>query len=265
MADAIDRGDIDAIRARVLAEPDCVHARDEFGDTILMSAIDNGDAELVDFLLQHNADPNVEVDDGFTCLMSAIESAANATSKIVELLLAAGADIHGVGINGWTPLHLAASRNALNIARLLIDAGADVNRRTEIDGGNTPLMEAASQGHPEIVRLLLDCQADPSLRNYITQRTPYEMASYAAQGPDKEVEHYLREHAEQLDAHRLEGIENADMSEEFREQIRQSLEKIDMASQYVENAERLRVTGRHAEVMQILSDHGRARDTDKSN
>lgn len=97
------------IRRRVLEDSTYVSERDYVNDTPLLNAIDFDDLELVLFLLSHGADPNVEVDDGYSCLLSAIESEAEVSVEIVDALIKAGADIHVTGTNGWTPLHMAAA------------------------------------------------------------------------------------------------------------------------------------------------------------
>jgi len=85
----------------------------------------------------------------------------------------------------------------------LIDAGADVNRRKEIDASETPLMEAAFTGQPSTVRRLLAHGADPSMRDTINKRTPLEIAEAAAKGPDPDVVNYLRNENIQIDVDEL--------------------------------------------------------------
>ena len=55
---------------------------------------------------------------------------------------------------GETPLHYAAESGHLDIMQVLLEAGADVNART--DHGGTALMSAALQGQAETVKILLD-------------------------------------------------------------------------------------------------------------
>src|SRR5712692_7620926 len=79
----------------------------------------------------------------------------------VELLLARGGEVN---THARHPFHVAALHAALagpqpSIARLLVDAGADVNARQQ--AGVTPLHETAHIGNGELVRLLLDHGADP--------------------------------------------------------------------------------------------------------
>ena len=67
------------------------------------------------------------------------------------------------GLFGDTPLHVAAIRGDSRIITLLLDAGAEIDARGEY--GHTPLHEAVGQGHIEAVRLLLSRGADAGIRN----------------------------------------------------------------------------------------------------
>lgn len=48
---------------------------------------------------------------------------------MVELLLANGAAVDAVQLQGWTPLHAAASRGRLEVVRVLLDHGRMWTRR----------------------------------------------------------------------------------------------------------------------------------------
>ena len=54
---------------------------------------------------------------------------------VVRLLIERGANVNQGDNAGFTPLHLAAASGYLEIARVLLDAGADVNARTGEGGG----------------------------------------------------------------------------------------------------------------------------------
>ena len=55
--------------------------------------------------------------------------------------------------HGQTALMLAVSHGRLSMAKLLVEAGADINIRDE--DGSTALMCAAEHGHMELVKFIL--------------------------------------------------------------------------------------------------------------
>lgn len=65
---------------------------------------------------------------------------------------------------GYTPLHEACSRGRVDIARILLEYGA--NHSETAHSGIRPLHEAVDNGYLEIVRLLLAFGADPLLATY---------------------------------------------------------------------------------------------------
>jgi ankyrin repeat protein len=74
----------------------------------------------------------------------------------------------------WTPLHWAAWYGRVEIARMLIDAKADLNLQGEY--GWTPLHAAVKYGSVEIVRMLIDAGADVNLQDE-DGKLPYELAT----------------------------------------------------------------------------------------
>jgi ankyrin repeat protein len=96
----------------------------------------------------------------------------------VRLLLARGVDVNAVETyQETTALMWAAAENHLDVVDLLIEAGADVNRRAHVTaltdrknadhptGGFTPLMWAARAGNETMVRRLVSRGADVNLKN----------------------------------------------------------------------------------------------------
>ena len=84
--------------------------------------------------------------------------------------------LHGTPLDGTTLLHMCVDFDEIEIARWLIEHGADVNARAAIDpdgfGGHTPLFGCVvsqaymcrRQQDAEFARLLLDHGADPNAR-----------------------------------------------------------------------------------------------------
>ena len=82
----------------------------------------------------------------------------------MRLLLERGADPKALSTNEAVrvpPLSTAAFVRSVPLARLLLDSGADVNGRGE--GGFTALHSAAQNGDGDLARLLLERGADKSL------------------------------------------------------------------------------------------------------
>jgi tankyrase len=67
--------------------------------------------------------------------------------------------------HGWTPLHLAAHYGNLDIVKLLLDHGADIEAVSRNAIANTPISAAAWGNHLEIVGCLLDHGANVNAIN----------------------------------------------------------------------------------------------------
>jgi ankyrin repeat protein len=72
---------------------------------------------------------------------------ATGSTALVKLLLERGADPARANTHGWTPLHQAAYSGRVDLAELLLDAGAPTDVSARGDGG-TPLVIALFWGHP---------------------------------------------------------------------------------------------------------------------
>ncbi|MBI5203673.1 MAG: ankyrin repeat domain-containing protein [Nitrospirae bacterium] len=87
------------------------------------------------------------------------DAAERGDIKAVTELLNKGTDVNvKVGRYGWTALMYATNEGRTDIAKLLIDKGADVNVKNE--SGWTALILAAYPGRTDIAKLLIDKGAD---------------------------------------------------------------------------------------------------------
>ncbi len=112
-----------------------------------------------------------------------IHSAARERNvKRVRALLEEGIDVNSLngeapnGDGGNTPLWFAAQGpwpDGLAAVRVLVEAGAEVNRQCE--HGRTALHMASAWGHLDVVEYLLDQGADPTIRAEV-DGTPEDMA-----------------------------------------------------------------------------------------
>jgi ankyrin repeat protein len=167
------------------------------GETALMMTARTGKPDAVKMLLAHGARVNATENlRGTNALMWAAEQGHAA---IVKLLLDNGAEIateskvirpirrNGLGfarpapdgkptgdpMGGLTALLFAVRQGGLDTVRVLVAAGADINKAA-VDG-SSPLLVAVQNGHYEIARLLLDRGANPNQAN-LKNWTPLYLA-----------------------------------------------------------------------------------------
>lgn len=125
---------------------------------------------LVKILLDRGAEVNARDEHGWTPLHHA---ASRDAVSILQLLLDKGADVNSKTVEGATPLHVAAASGSLNTISLLLAKGVDINARD--NSGRTPLHYAAAKGSLATVKLLLKHKADPNAKD-AEGRTPLQYA-----------------------------------------------------------------------------------------
>jgi len=89
-----------------------------------------------------------------------IEAADVGDVEAVKRMISRGAKVDELNYLGAPPLQYAVARGHIEIARILVDNGADVNFR--IKEGGTPLMGAATCLKPRSIEFLLSKGADPN-------------------------------------------------------------------------------------------------------
>ena len=180
---AVNADDVERVVALLAADPTLAAARDEQGVSAILLSRYRFARPVTDALLA--AEPEIDVfeaaalgdatrlhqrltedparatafaSDGFTAVhLSAFFGKAEAA----RILLDAGAqvDVYSQNDFGTQPLHSAAAGRHHEVCRLLIAAGADVNAPQH--GGWRPLHQAAQHGDSELVELFLSAGADP--------------------------------------------------------------------------------------------------------
>jgi ankyrin repeat protein len=159
------------------------------GLTALVFAAREGDPESAKLLLDAGADVNQTTEYGWTPLLTATN---NRHYRLATNLIERGADVNIANKGGWTSLYLAtdnrnieggdypvpaADMDHLDFIKILLDRGANPNRRIKDDtlsrtiftmqwffeSGATPFVRAAQSSDIDLMQLLLKYGADPKM------------------------------------------------------------------------------------------------------
>lgn len=133
-----------------------VNMTDSSGNTAMHYAVSHGNFDVVSILLDSKVcDINKPNKAGYTSVMLvSLADLQNQThGKVIQRLFKL-ADVNiKAKQNGQTALMLAVSHGRLDMVKMLLEAGADIN--IQDDDGSTALMCAAEHGHLEIVKHFL--------------------------------------------------------------------------------------------------------------
>ncbi|MCJ1473406.1 hypothetical protein MMC13_002057 [Lambiella insularis] len=122
------------------------------GVTGLFTAVQWQHANVIRLLLRYGANINAHLDEnGATPL---IEAVRHGYERSVQDLLEAGADVEARDHGQWTALVWAARVGRVHPLELLLKHGADINARA--DSGASPLRRAAMHGRTAIAELLIE-------------------------------------------------------------------------------------------------------------
>ena len=132
----------------------------EEGATPFLRAAQSGDMTLLKLLLDHGADPNINTDTGVTPLMVA----------------------SGIGwVEGVT--YEWSKAQTLDVVKLLLDLGNDVNAR-DTSEGRTALMGAAHKGRTDVITALVERGAKLDTHDVGSRDTIYRLAGVTWQAID---------------------------------------------------------------------------------
>lgn len=131
---------------------------DETHSFALQAASHEGFTEMVQLLLDRDADVNLQGGTYGNALQGAARGICPHNNIVVQMLLRRGADVNAQGEEHGSALCTASEYGNEDIVQTLLDSGADVNVQGEMYGN--ALQEAALNGHEDVVRILLDHGAD---------------------------------------------------------------------------------------------------------
>jgi len=160
LAEAVKARDLDTVH-RLLSERVDVNAPLADGATALHWAAHRDDLETANLLIRAGANVNAADQYGVTPLILAAE---NGNAAIARALLEAGANVKAGLPNGETPVLTAARSGRPEMVKVLVDGGAEVNAK-EKTRGQTALMWAVAEEHLDVARLLLERGADAHARS----------------------------------------------------------------------------------------------------
>ena len=181
-------GKLDAVELLLEAGSDPNAADSYQNETALMWAAEEGHVDVVNALLAAGANPNAKAHvsqlterkhadhstGGFTALMFAVR---NGHENVVRALVKSGADLKATNGDGVTPTSIAIVNDRFDLARTLLDLGADPNDGAlffAVDMHDATTDMRARDGsrlradHPnqltalDLVKLLLERGADPN-------------------------------------------------------------------------------------------------------
>jgi ankyrin repeat protein len=179
LSEAATSGNAELVKALLDAGADAKALATPDGETVLMSAARSGNLDAVRMLLDRGADVNArERYKGQTALMWA---AAERHAPVVKLLLERGADwkirsfdretkpprlsaassISPIPRGGFTALMFAAREGDLESARIMLDAGVDINLG-DVDSA-TPLVAAIMNKQYTLAKFMIDRGADVNI------------------------------------------------------------------------------------------------------
>ncbi len=149
--EACASGLTEQVQFMVDQKPDVINELSSHGFYPLGIASHFGKEDIVRILLRNGANPNSSSQNGYQVFP--IHSAlSNGQNTIAKMLIEAGAEVNVLQSSRISPLHLAAQQGNIDMIIVLLEHGANIAIRN--DFGQTASDMAAEKGFPEIAEIL---------------------------------------------------------------------------------------------------------------
>jgi ankyrin repeat protein len=176
--DAASVGNLDKVKALLEEDPTLIESKDNGGSTPLIRACHvirechGGCVAVANYLIEKGADVNA-TDKGKHTPLTRACNMHDLDLTLIQHLIDKGADVNWQGTNGNTPLHWAVYTGGLQLTKLLIDNGADVNAYDKYNGpvvsssiNGTILQIAINNGKEEVAVYLVGNGASINKKDY---------------------------------------------------------------------------------------------------
>tara|TARA_R110002073_G_scaffold139728_5_gene290082 strand:+ start:808 stop:1458 length:651 start_codon:yes stop_codon:yes gene_type:complete len=150
---AIDVADIDALKALLDADPGLASCRSNDGLSAVLFSLYIQKPELTDVLLGY--EPDLDVFD---------LAALGGVGQISVILATNPKIVHEYSGDGFTALHLASYFGSADVARLLLENGAEVDKLAMNGSDLRPLQSAVASLHLDVVKILLEFDPDVNVQ-----------------------------------------------------------------------------------------------------
>lgn len=182
---AVMYNNLNAASMLLLAGADIDGTSSERPWTPLMIALNDKLTDMAIWLMSKGANTDfVEQDEGWTPLLIACENSLKDLSlEIIDKGAHIGATLTSGDIAGRSALHLVAYHGEVDLARVLVERGIDVNTKP-VGGGLSALHWAVYNDHQPLVEYLLEAGADPNMpaAGIYDDRTPLHYAVACRRG-----------------------------------------------------------------------------------
>ncbi|NDB83021.1 MAG: hypothetical protein EB127_09830 [Alphaproteobacteria bacterium] len=192
-------GDVESLKNFIMSKRDEPNLICEEGLSPLTLAIRNNSIEMLEYLLENGANPNIRNCYKETPIM---EAARLGKVDCLDFLLKQGVDVNIRNNNNFSAIMLATVRGHNKAVELLLQYKANPDILNCF--GNSCLIEAAKLGNEYLVKLFLATKSDPLILNHRN----YSALILSSMLGKKDCVEILMDH--------LQTLRRADATEEFR-------------------------------------------------